>query len=79
MGVITSRKPSVDAAIAADLRRRAGKHYAEGDAAFHAGELECPCSPSDTQAVQSWWAGWLDARTLKRLEPLFRRHRISWP
>ena len=78
MGAITSRKPSVDAAIRKDLKRMSHE-YSEGKAAFADGVTRCPYNECDAKAVGQWWDGWLDARTLENLGPVFARRGISWP
>ena len=79
MGAITSRKPSVDAAIKAEMEPL-NHWFKEGEAAFKYGSTECPyAGPLCKFERHSWWDGWHSAEVGRNLAGVFKRYRIVWP
>ena len=82
MGAITSRKPSVDAAIKADIECSESwlNWFRQGEQAFANGVTVCPIRRPDRKSWRhAWWNGWYSAQIGRNLEPVFRRNRITWP
>ena len=82
MGAITSRKPSVDAAIKAEMKsfRLMPQQYDEGYSDFGSGIEDCIYDPQkNANAAYSWWSGWHSAEVGRNLAVVFKRNRIVWP
>lgn len=57
---------------------RGGPVYVEGKIAFRNGKDVCPYPTSDPNRC-TWWAGWLDARTVKNLGHIFAKYKLEYP